>query len=330
MRKIAWETLHCTARLDGLSARRHCPRAARASRGTRHLGLRWLDPARTGDRTVYDIRIGASPRRGARVHRGRACRRQARRHRRGGHHPPRTNTVLHRATVSRQRLEPRLCLEPRATHRTVQALVCGSTATCTTASISPLARHASLPTRRGSTPPRIQTTTLRCASSCEPFRFLVRGHERRCQCRPYDQFCVVLGTSAPRSTSSRSVTVTVLPFDFTSHQNATSSSSFEALLSSRSRPVHHTSRKRRASVSLWPQRALGALRLGFGDPCFKRHRPPEHRGSRFSHPLRPSSHVPAFICGRNLSSRLEVEPHRVSSEKGLSASRRGFRHPGHE
>ena len=74
--------------------------------------------------------------------------------------------------------------------------------------------------------------------------------ERRWQCRPCDQFCIVPGTSAPRSISSRSVTVTVLPFDFTSHQNATASSSFQALLSSRSRPVHHTSRKRRASVSL--------------------------------------------------------------------------------
>ena len=48
--------------------------------------------------------------------------------------------------------------------------------------------------------------------------------ERRAQCRPYDQPCIVPGTSAPRSTSSRSVTVTVLPFDFTSHQNATASS----------------------------------------------------------------------------------------------------------
>ena len=74
--------------------------------------------------------------------------------------------------------------------------------------------------------------------------------ERRWQCRPYGQFCIVPGTSAPRSTSSRSMTITVLPFDFTSHQNATASSSFQALLSSRSRPVHHTSRKRRASVSL--------------------------------------------------------------------------------
>ena len=74
--------------------------------------------------------------------------------------------------------------------------------------------------------------------------------ERRWQCRPHDQVCIVPGTSAPRSTSSRSVTVTALPFDFTSHQNATASSSVQALLSSRSRPVHHTSRKRRASVSL--------------------------------------------------------------------------------
>ena len=74
--------------------------------------------------------------------------------------------------------------------------------------------------------------------------------DRRWQRRPHDQFCIVPGTSAPRSTSSRSATVTVLPFDFTSHQYATASSSFQALLSSRSRPVHYTSRKRRASVSL--------------------------------------------------------------------------------
>ena len=66
----------------------------------------------------------------------------------------------------------------------------------------------------------------------------------------HDHPCVLPGTSAPRSTSSRSVTLTVLAFGFTSHQYAAASSSFQALLSSRSRPVHHTSRKRRASVSL--------------------------------------------------------------------------------
>ena len=34
----------------------------------------------------------------------------------------------------------------------------------------------------------------------------------------HDHPCVLPGTSAPRSTSSRSVTLTVLPFCFTSHQ----------------------------------------------------------------------------------------------------------------
>ena len=36
--------------------------------------------------------------------------------------------------------------------------------------------------------------------------------DRRWQRRPHDQFCIVPGTSAPRSTSSRSATVTVLPY----------------------------------------------------------------------------------------------------------------------
>ena len=78
------------------------------------------------------------------------------------------------------------------------------------------------------------------------------------QCRPYDQSCIVPGTSAPRSTSSRSVTVTVLPFDFTSHQNATASTSFQALLSSRSHPVHHTSRNAVRRSRSATAHALGA------------------------------------------------------------------------
>ena len=66
----------------------------------------------------------------------------------------------------------------------------------------------------------------------------------------HDHPCVLPGTSAPRSTSSRSATLTVRAFSFTSHQYAAASSSFQALLSSRSRPVHQTSRKHHASVSL--------------------------------------------------------------------------------
>ena len=82
--------------------------------------------------------------------------------------------------------------------------------------------------------------------------------ERRWQCGPYDRFCTNPGTSVPRSASSRSVTVTVLPFDFTSHQYATAFSSSQALLSSRSRARYttHVTEAPRASVSR-PQRVLG-------------------------------------------------------------------------
>ena len=52
------------------------------------------------------------------------------------------------------------------------------------------------------------------ASSCT-FRSRPGGNHMECS---HDHPCVLPGTSAPRSTSSRSATLTVLPFGFTSHQ----------------------------------------------------------------------------------------------------------------
>ena len=91
----------------------------------------------------------------------------------------------------------------------------------------------------------------------------------RWHCRPYDQFCIVPGTSAPRSTSSRSVTVTVL------HQPPERHGVLVVpgvALEPFAPGAPHVSETPRVGLAR-PQRPLGALRLGIGGPFLKRHRP---------------------------------------------------------
>ena len=82
--------------LDGLAREPGAHRAAL-------LGISDFDGLIThhgGTERFTHIRIGPAPRRGARVHRGRARRCRARRRHRGGHHPPLADAALHRARGS--------------------------------------------------------------------------------------------------------------------------------------------------------------------------------------------------------------------------------------
>ena len=93
--------------------------------------------------------------------------------------------------------------------------------------------------------------------------------------------------------------VTVSAFSFTSHQYAAASSSSQALLSSRSRPVHHTSRKRRASVSL------------DGDKTWVRICSRCGRGQLIAHPRLPSERAVAtssFIRAVSTAPGTSVSP----------------------